>query len=93
MANLTLWNIINGIAYAARNGTYTAGVADVNAMSLCEEMVQRAQFVLGTTYDAATAYSTTYYVSGPGAAYPAGSVAPSWDAAAQTTMTIKQIGG
>lgn len=93
MANLTLWNIVNGIATAARNGTYTGGAPDMDAMSLCEEIVQRAQFVFGTTYDAATTQGAPYYVTGPGLAYPAGSVAPSWDAAANVAGNIKQIGG
>ena len=94
MANLTLWGILNGIAKDARAGTYTGGAPDQNAMALMEEFAQRAAFVLGTTYDASSNYTTTYYIDAPGTTYPAGNVAPSYDTQENIGITnIKQVGG
>jgi len=94
MANSTLFGIVNGIARDARAGTYTGGMPDQNTMDLMEAFAQRAEFVLGTTYDASTSYTTTYYITAPGTAFPAGSIAPSWDSQMNLGITnVKQVGG
>jgi hypothetical protein len=94
MANTTLWGILNGIAKDARAGTYTGGAADQNTMAWAEATAQRAAFILGTTYDNSTSYTTTYYIDAPGTTYPAGYVTPSYDTQANLGLTnIKQVGG
>lgn len=65
---------INGIAVAAK------AAGDANAISICEQIAQMADFGLGGTpayYSAAT--STTQIVTAT--SYPAGSITPSFDSA------------
>lgn len=93
--NASLFGMLNGIAKDARAGTYTGGSPDQNAMALMEELAQRAEFVLGTTYDSSTSYTTTYYITGPtNPQYPSGSVNPSWDSLQNIgNVNVKQAGG
>jgi hypothetical protein len=94
--NASLWGMLNGIAKDAKNGTYNNGIPDVNALSLMEELAQRAEYILGSTYDASTTYTTTYYITGPtNPQFPSsGAIAPSTDAAITvgTGVTFKQAG-
>jgi hypothetical protein len=94
--NASLWGMLNGIAKDAKNGTYNNGVPDVNALSLMEELAQRAEYVLGSNYDSSTTYTTTYYITGPtNPQFPSMGIAPSTDAAITvgTGTTFKQMGG
>lgn len=85
--NVTLLNMINGIAVAAK----AANPIDQNSMSLCEEMVQRSEYVFGTLYDTA-ASNSTLVIKFPN--YPAGSIAPSYDTIANIGVTNpRTVGG
>jgi hypothetical protein len=84
--NATFFNIVNGIATAARTAQ------DPNAIALCNKMVQMAAYGFGTTYDAATASATPVYVIRE--PYPAGSIAPTTDSIFALGVTnIQRVGG
>ena len=52
----------------------------MNGLAKCEEISQLAEYAFGTTYDAATDYTTTYYVTGTTPPqFPAGSIAGTED--------------
>ncbi|MCI0563335.1 MAG: hypothetical protein MN733_33075 [Nitrososphaera sp.] len=84
--NAALFNIVNGIATSAR------ATNDQDSMALCEEIIQRASFVFGTTYDAAASSASPVYITAN--PYPAGEIAPSYDTMSNVGVTnIRNIGG
>lgn len=85
--NSTWLNMTNGIAVAAK----AKNPPDMNMISFCEEIVQRMEFLAGTAYDAATT-NATLIIGFPN--YPAGAIAPSYDAQSNVGVTNpRTIGG
>ena len=89
-----LFYALNGIATAARAGTYNSGVPDQNAMSACQDAYEQLIRILGTTYDSASSStsSSTVYLQSPA---PFGlPIAGSWDSQENLGITnIKLVGG
>ena len=83
--NTVILNALNGYATLAKAAN------DENAISILQEVVQRLEYGLGTTYDAATATAAPYIFVYPN--FPAGSIAPSEDSALAVNATLKQAGG
>lgn len=89
MANQTLFGILNGIANTAKSSN------DMNAMSVAEELWQRAYWAFGTTYDSATSYTTTNIIQAVPLSVTSTPPA-SWDAELNVSgagIIIKQLGG
>lgn len=83
--NAVLLGAINGIATAAKTAK------DADTISLCEHMMQMAEFGFGTTYDSATSVATPLVVKFPN--YPAGDNLTSYDSMSQLAGNIRANGG
>lgn len=83
--NVTLRNIINGIATDAQTAKDTASI------SLCEEMLLLAEFGFGTTYDASVTVANPRVIKTP--MYPAGDNLTSYDSITQLAGNIRANGG
>lgn len=85
--NVTWLNITNGIAVAAK----AKNPPDMNTISFCEEILQRMEYLAGTTYDTAVT-NATLILQFPN--YPAGTPALSWDAQSNVGVTNpRTLGG
>lgn len=85
-----LFYALNGIATSAQNGTYNGGVADLNAISACEDAYEQLTRILGTTYDAASSStsSSTVVLQNPGPFTPVTGNPGSYDAQQQVASTL-----